>query len=166
MNTDIMEYMVEEKQTMKGQLIRSACFAVVPVCLLWFFFGYKWTLFIILVDFIVAKHWLFPMTAVEYEYLYCDRKITVDKILGKAKRVSLAEYELDRMEIIAPLDSHRLDSYKGRQVTTREYWSHRESDKHKPYAIYYEGNQKIVLDLPDEFVKMVQNNAPRKVFMD
>ena len=30
----------------------------------------------------------------------------------------------------------------------------------------YEGGRKILLDLPKDFVKIVQNNAPRKVFFD
>lgn len=166
MNDDMMEYMVKQKMTMKGNMIRAACIAVVPVCLLWFFMGYPWVLFLILADFFLAKFVLFPRTSIEYEYLYCDKTISVDVIYGQEKRKTLADYSLDRMEILAPVGSHHLDAYKHRNLSTKDYWSLEESQEHKPYALIYDGKEKIILDLNPEFVKMVQNNAPRKVFTD
>lgn len=166
MNDDLMEYLVEQKLTTKGYFMRSACFAMVPVCILWFILGYKWVLFLLFGVFLLGKYVIFPMTAIEYEYLYCDKTITVDKIQGKSKRKTIGEFALDRMDILAPVNSHRLDEYKSRVTETKEYWSLQESHVHEPYALIYAGKQKIILDLTPEFVKMIQNNAPRKVFMD
>lgn len=166
MNIEIMEYLVPQKTTRKSLVIKSLVWAVFPVCIYWFILGYSWVLFIGLAVFILAKIFVFPMTSVEYEYLYCDRRITVDVIYNQEKRKTLMEISLDRIELMAPMDSHRLDSYKNRKGTTLNYWSLEESEQHKPYMIIYEGNQRIILDLPPEFVKMVQNNAPRKVFTD
>jgi hypothetical protein len=46
------------------------------------------------------------------------------------------------------------------------FWSLDTSDDHVPYAMIYEGGLKVLLDLPKDFVKIIQNNAPRKVFFD
>lgn len=165
MNDDMMEYLVKQKMTVKGMLIRIACIAFIPVCLLWLFMGQLWVLFLILADIFLAVYVLFPRTSVEYEYLYCDKTITVDAIYGMAKRKTLAEYSLERMEILAPVGSHYLDAYQHQNLNTKEYWSLEESEEHKPYAMIYDGKEKIILDLSPEFVKMVQNNAPRKVFI-
>ena len=51
-------------------------------------------------------------------------------------------------------------------MEVKDYSSGMDSDLHKPYALIYAGNTKVILDLPEEFVKMVQNNGPRKVFTD
>lgn len=166
MNNDLMEYLVAQKVTKKSLFIRSLFFALIPVCIYWFVIGYPWVLFIGLAGFFLAKLVVFPRTKIEYEYLYCDRTITVDVIYGQSKRKTIDEIRLDRVEVMAPVGSHRLDDYKNRIKETKDYWSLEESDLHKPYALVLQDNKKIILDLPPEFVKMVQNNAPRKVFMD
>lgn len=105
-------------------------------------------------------------TDTEYEYLYLDKEIKVDRILNKSKRKRAAVYEVERMEIFAPVNSYHLDNYKNRQVKVVDYSSGREKQPEARYAFYYEGGQKIILEPSPEFVKAVQNIAPRKVFTD
>ena len=76
------EFMVKKKTTMKDLVIRSICiyfvtlgFMVMPI----FWLGCVAT-------WIIYKQFIYPLTDVEYEYLLCDRQITVDKIMGQAKR--------------------------------------------------------------------------------
>lgn len=105
-------------------------------------------------------------TDTEFEYLYLDREIKVDKILNKSKRKRVAVYEVERMEIFAPINSYHLDNYKNRQVKNVDYSSGKEKQPEARYAFYYEGGQKIILEPSPEFIKAVQNVAPRKVFTD
>lgn len=109
---------------------------------------------------------VFSRTYVEYEYLYCNRTISVDKIFAKSRRKKVGDYELDKVEIMAKADSDRLTDFNRRKVSVLDYSSKGNCGDDESYVIYYEGNVKIVLDLPEKFVKMIQNNAPRKVFMD
>ena len=112
------------------------------------------------------RYLIYPLTDIEYEYLYCDKQITVSKIMAKEKRKDLETFDLDKVEMLAPSNSYRLAEFKNRQLTEVNYWSMDKTKEEPPYAMIYEGGRKILLDLPKEFVKIVQNNAPRKVFFD
>lgn len=105
-------------------------------------------------------------THVEYEYLYLDKEITVDRVLGQSKRRRMASYTVDRMEIIAPVRSYHLDNYKNRKVKTTDYSSIEDVKADKGYAMYYEGGERILLSPSEEMLKAIKNVAPRKVFTD
>jgi hypothetical protein len=105
-------------------------------------------------------------TDIEYEYLYLDKEITVDRVLGKAKRKRMAQYNVERMEIIAPVRSYHLDNYKNRQVKTTDYSSLDDVKSDTGYAMYYEGGERILLSPNDDMIKALKNVAPRKVFTD
>lgn len=161
-----IEHMVKRKITSKDLGIRVACIAAsILITCSCVFLGMFMILFGGMACFFTIA-FVFPRTDIEYEYLYCDKLITVDKIYGKAKRKRLGEFEVDKIEIFAPANSYRLADYKNKKVTELDYCGHIENSGDTTYVIYYDGNVKIVLDLPEKFVKMVQNIAPRKVFID
>lgn len=105
-------------------------------------------------------------THIEYEYLYLDKEITVDRVIGRSKRRRMALYTVDRMEIIAPVRSYHLDNYKNRKVKTTDYSSFEDIKADQGYAMYYEGGERILLSPSEEMLKAIKNVAPRKVFMD
>lgn len=103
---------------------------------------------------------------VEYEYLYLDKEISVDRVLAKSNRKRMAVYSVDRMEIFAPIKSYQLDNYKNRNVKVKDYSIGVELQPDKRYVMYYEGGEKIILSPSPEFIKAMKNAAPRKVFTD
>ena len=167
-----MEYMVKKTSDSKDVLKKGFGIAgVVVIAFLAFYFDLRsiiGTVFLILAIamYFVCKNFIFPASDLEYEYLYCDKSITVDKIMGKEKRKNLGVYDVDKFEILCPEKSWRCSDFKNRQFDVHDYTGHAESKEHEPYVLIYDGKQKILLDLPVEFVKLVQNNAPRKVFLD
>lgn len=110
----------------------------------------------------VAAYFVFLQADVEYEYLYLDKEITVDKVMAQSKRKRMGVYSVDKMEIVAPVDSYHLDAYRNRTVQEINYGG----EDVKEYAIYYEGGKKIILSPSAEMVAALRNVAPRKVFMD
>lgn len=102
----------------------------------------------------------------EYEYLYLDKEISVDKVMAKSKRKRVATYSVDRMEILAPVRSYHLDGFRNRKVKKRDYSIGVELQPDLRYAMYYEGGEVILLSPSPEFVSAVKNVAPRKVFTD
>ena len=66
---------------------------------------------------------------VDYEYSLVDRELRVAKILNKEKRKAVGQYDLDKLEILAPMNSHRLDSYRNRQGLKEMDFSTRDSEK-------------------------------------
>ena len=103
---------------------------------------------------------------IEYEYLYLDRELSVDKVLAKTRRKKAGSYSLEQMEIFAPLNSHRLDSYKNRQMKVIDYSSGIAAQPERRYMMVWNGDTKIILEPNAEMIKAIQGIAPRKVFTD
>ena len=103
---------------------------------------------------------------VEFEYLYLDKEITVDKVFRKSKRKRVKVYSLDKIEIMAPLKSWHLDSYKNRTFKVVDLSSGVEEMPEKRYTFYYNGEEQVIFEPDDHFIKMVKNVAPRKIFTD
>ena len=73
---------------------------------------------------------------------------------------------MNKIEIIAPEKSHQLDSYRNRQVKAKDFSAGHDLPEQKLYWIFYEGSQKYVMNLTEDFVKTVKGIIPRKVFTD
>lgn len=114
----------------------------------------------------VGAYFVTLYSDLEYEYLYLDKELVIDKVLAKSKRKRVATYQVERMEILAPFHSYHLDNYKNRQVKIRDYSIGEELKPDLRYAVYYEGGEKLILSPSEELVKAIRNVAPRKVFMD
>ena len=114
----------------------------------------------------VVAYFVYMNAELEYEYLYLDKELTVDKVMAKTKRKRVAQYDLNRMEIFAPMNSYHLDNFKNRTAKTVDYSSGEAKQPEVRYVMYYEGNLKVILEPSMEMVKAIKNIAPRKVFMD
>ncbi len=114
----------------------------------------------------VAAYFSYMNADIEYEYLYLDREISVDKVMAKSRRKKVGSYTLEKMEIFAPLNSHRLDSYRNRQMKTLDYSSGIAAQPEKRYMMIWNGDTKIILEPNAELIKAVQGVSPRKVFTD
>lgn len=99
---------------------------------------------------------------VEYEYLYLDKEITVDKVMAKSKRKRMGVYKLDKIEILAPENSYHLDAYRKRMVKETDYSGAEE----RAFVFYYEGGQKIIWSPSEAMIGALRNVAPRKVFSE
>lgn len=114
----------------------------------------------------VGAYFVNMYTDLEYEYLYLDKELVVDKVMAKSKRKRVATYSLDRMEILAPIKSYHLDNYKNRTVKEKDYSIGQVLQPDLRYAMYYEGGERIILSPSPEMIKIMKNAAPRKVFSD
>ena len=114
----------------------------------------------------VGAYFVNMYTDLEYEYLYLDKELVVDKVMAKSKRKRVATYSLDRMEILAPIKSYHLDNYKNRTVKEKDYSIGQVLQPDLRYAMYYEGGERILLSPSPEMIKIMKNAAPRKVFSD
>lgn len=123
------------------------------------------SLFFIAAALIAVYYWVLPLFDVEYEYLIVNNEIDVDCIYARNKRKKMMSAGFDKMEILAPLDSHRLDSYKNVEVVD---FSANDKNR-KPYvmvAMSKSGLRKILLQLDEATVENMKNHMPGKVFSD
>ncbi len=114
----------------------------------------------------VGAYFVILYTDLEFEYLYLDKEISVDKIMHQSKRKRVAVYSLDKIEIMAPIKSYHLDGYRNRQAKVCDYSSGVEGQPDRRYVFFYDGKEKIIIEPNEDFVRIVKNAAPRKVFTD
>ncbi len=114
----------------------------------------------------VGAYFVSQLVLIEYEYLYLDREITIDKIMGQSRRKRVATYEIDRMEVMAPMNSYHLDNYRKREVKPKDCSSGVVGQPDTRYALYYEGNEMLIFEPNEDMVRAIMNVAPRKAFRD
>ena len=164
MSESYVECLVKAKTSVMAKVFEVLLIAVAVIC----FLG----MFIIGIAFIpmiaagVGAYFVHVQSDLEYEYLYLDKELVVDKVMAKSKRKRVATYGLDRIEILAPVKSYHLDNFKNRDVKVKDYSIGEELQPDLRYAMYYEGGEKIILSPSPELVKIMKNAAPRKIFSD
>lgn len=115
----------------------------------------------------VGAYFAYMNADIEYEYLYLDKEVTVDKIMAKSKRKKAAAYDIERMEILAPIKSWHLDDYKNRTMKkTIDFSQGVVNEPDTRYVMIYEGSIKIIWEPNPEMLKAIRLVAPRKVFTD
>ena len=115
----------------------------------------------------VGYYFISLNASIEFEYQYCDREITVDKVLNKSRRKNVGKYEVERIEIMAPSRSYHLDEYRNKTYKVLDYSAREKNPQPDPtYTIIYDGKEKLILEPSGEFVAAVKSVAPRKVFTD
>ncbi len=165
MNDTYVEVMVKCKPSILMRVLQILCIVLAAGSFL-FLLGLPGIL--LAVAFGVAAYFAGLQTNVEFEYLYVDRELTVDKIMARSKRKKVDKVDLGKMEILAPMNSWHLDEYKNRQFKKVADYSSKEKEQ-KPerrYVLIYEGEKKLIFEPTKEMVKAIQTTAPRKVFLD
>jgi len=102
----------------------------------------------------------------EYEYLYVDKQLTVDKIMARTRRKKVETFDMERMEILAPIKSWHLDDYKNRQLKEINYSSGVEQQPDIRYCMIYNGEKRVIFEPNAAMVAAIKSIAPRKVFTD
>ena len=92
----------------------------------------------------VAAYFITLNADLEYEYLYVDKELTVDKVMAKSRRKRVAVFSLDKMEIVAPVKSWHLDNFKNRSDKAVDYSSGEEKQPDKRFVFYYDGQKKVI----------------------
>ena len=110
-------------------------------------------------------YFVFYLTGVEYEYLYVDKSLSVDKIVAKRTRKKVASYDLERMECFAPFGHEILKEYENRSLDTKDYSSGYSQNADKRYVLIYDGQKKIILEPSEKMIETIYTVSPRKVFI-
>lgn len=165
MSDAYVECLVKAKSSMMAVFLKFLLIVIAVISFLGMFIGIT-IAFIPMLLAAVGAYFMNLYTDLEYEYLYLDKELVVDKVMAKSKRKRVATYSLDRMEILAPIKSYHLDNYKNRTVKEKDYSIGQVLQPDLRYAMYYEGGERIILSPSPEMIKIMKNAAPRKVFSD
>ncbi len=164
MNETYVEVLVKKKTSVFMSFLKiltimlAGCFILLGTLL--------WPALIIGVVMGVAAYFIYLNADLEYEYLYVDKELTVDKIMAKSKRKRIATFDMTKMEILAPINSHQLDSYKNRKDKVMDFSSGEIKQPDTRYAFFYDGRTQVIIEPNEELYKAIRMIAPRKVFND
>ena len=164
MNETYVEWLVKRKTPAYMTLLKILTIMLTVCFVLLGFFLLPAMIIAVLLG--VAAYFVYLNSDVEYEYLYVDKELTVDKVMAKSRRKRVATYDLGKIEILAPIKSWHLDNYKNRTDKTVDYSSGEEKQPDRRFAFFYDGKQRVLTEPNEEMIKAMQTVAPRKVFKD
>lgn len=164
MSESYVEVMVKKEATIMGKVLSLVVTFLIIFSIVLFVMSFNPMMLIFVILFGVAMYFVRMNINLEYEYLYVDKELSIDKIMNKTKRKKLAKISMDRMEVIAPIGSYHLDDYKKRLDKTVDYSSGKAEAKR--YMLVYEGQKSVIIEPGEEMLRMIKNIAPRKVFND
>ena len=163
MNDTYVEVLVPKKKNPLVGVGRILMYILAVVCFLLTFA--KGVFFVGVIAFAVLAYFVFPRFDIEYEYLYLDKELSIDKIMSKEKRAKVMDIDLEKMEIMAKSNSHELDSYRARGLKEYDFTSG--EDGATVYTIVFEsgraGTALVNIEPGDEMLRAIKNVFPRKV---
>ena len=158
------ECVVKRRGTMSGAFCKAGLLAATTILAL-IGFAISWVfLFAFAAGYVTF--WLWPRFHVTYEYVFFFFLLDFDKILGGEARKHIYRIDLDHVEILAPDNSHSLDSFKYRNLPTRDYTSLIADETHKVYVIIHnteKGQEMIRFEPNEKMLALMKSKAPRKI---
>lgn len=111
-----------------------------------------------------AAWFVFSGMNVEYEYLFVNGQLTIDKITAKSKRKNMAEYDMADLAAAGPLNSDKIRDYE-RQIKKTEDYTSGKKDAPKYALIYQKGSQctRVLIEPNDKMLHCFKMAAPSKV---
>ena len=111
----------------------------------------------------IIDYFLFQNMNLEFEYLYVNGNLDIDKIMSKSRRKKVFEMEMSELEVIAPAGSPELRPYQGLKILN--YGSGMPDAKVYEMVVVKNGNKtRIAFEPNDVILEGMRMIAPRKVF--
>ena len=160
------EEIVKKEKTGKDILIKVllAAGTLLSICSLMVL---GWISLILIAVFGVADYFIIPSLDLEYEYLYVNGEIDIDKIMSRKKRKRMFSGDVSSLELLAPTQSHELDHYRSRSDIKKSDFSSGRSDV-KTFTMILkkeQGFEMITFEPGEMILKDMKRMAPRKVHL-
>ena len=111
----------------------------------------------------IACYFVIPKTDVEYEYLFVNGEFDIDMVMAKSKRKRVKSFNLSEADLVAPLNSHRMDYYNGNQnMKVLDYSSG--NPQHKRFGVITRLDNatcKIILEPDEALAQAMKKTAPK-----
>lgn len=129
-----------------------------------FFIAFLMPLLILVpILFVVADVFLFRRMDVEYEYIYINGDLDIDKVMHKERRKHMLSVNVKDMELLAPEGAFQLQSYKTGKIY--DYSSGITSVPNRYVLVFTRAGEtaKILIEPNSDLVEGFFLMAPRKV---
>ena len=117
--------------------------------------------------FAAADYFIIPSLDLEFEYLYVNGEIDIDKIMSRQKRKRVFSGDVSSLELLAPSQSHELDHYRSRSDIKKNDSSSGKKDARTYTMILKKENKMelVVFEPSDVMLKDMKRMAPREVHL-
>ena len=163
MGDSYIECLVGRDKNQGYYILRIIMFVICGVSVVLALMGIP-VMLIVAIAFLLVGLFVVPPAEVEYEYLLVGKELSIDMIIAKEKRKHVASYDLNKMELMCPLNSHELDSYKNKKTPYKDCSSQKEGVV--PYVIVCrdeKSDQLVYVEPEAEFINAIKTVCPRKV---
>ncbi len=160
-----VEWMVTKQRSLMDKVVRAMCVVVLVVCGLLFVLTASIPVLIVAIAVGLFTYFAFSYTDVEYEYVYITGEFSIDRILAKSRRKRIEKVDVAHIEIVAPLNSHRLGGYNNKKYRVYDYSTGVRTQNSHVFVMYCDG-KKIIFEPNRELVVALKNTLPHKVHMD
>ncbi|MBO4608407.1 MAG: hypothetical protein J5696_00900 [Lachnospiraceae bacterium] len=165
MDKGYYEFLVPGKPNTAAKAGKIVLIIVCILCIVAVLFGFSIGLILAILAG-AGAYFCSMYTDVEYEYLYIEREISIDKVFNKERRKHAETLSVDKVQVFAPEKSSKLDNFGNMQnMKTTDYSCPETENGLKKYVMVYEGGRKILFSLDEEMAKAFKNKIPR-VFSD
>ena len=156
------EQLVKQKAKASSMIAKTA---LIAVTVLSFFLVLLFPMAMIIpVIMVVVDIVLFKRFDLEFEYLYVNGDLDIDKIMAKQKRKRVFEMNVNDMEVIAPAGAPELRQYQG--LKSENYSSCTAGAKLYEMVVIQNGTKKRIIFEPNSVIlDGLRMLAPRKVFL-
>ncbi len=163
MNECYMEQLVPRKTAVKkDSMVKYICLLLTAAMIvMMFLFGFIFLIPVIIL--IVVDIYLIKNSDVEYEYLYLNGTLDIDKVIAKQKRKHAYSANVSDIVVVAPLESAEVRPFQN--VKVYDYSSGVMSTSVYKMVISKSGEKEAILFEPNEqLLQGIKMYAPRKVF--
>lgn len=159
MDTGCLEVVVKRNTGTLIRILRVVA-NVLAVCFIILAFIFHFLMLIPGILFIILSRYAYMNSVVDYEYVYVDKEIRIARIQQKEKRRELGTYDLEKMELLAPLCSDRCrDLERRRKLKILDYSSGVAQNPDRRYALIMTDGTELILDLDNEYGEKIIENV-------
>lgn len=165
--SNYVEWIVKRKEPIYGIFIRIGMLFLSMLSAVLAFMGFLGLLgFLIVVLMVGATYVAFQNLSIEYEYLLADGGLSVDRILGKARRKRVLDCEKEEILAVAPSQSHSLKDYEKSGMKTVNCGSG-QPDATSYALIFQKGPEttKVIFEPNEKMLSAMKRCYPRKILM-
>ena len=161
-----VEWLVNRRPSKVFKALKAFCIVILVLVAAAFLLTFNVFLMVGVVAMGFATHYANSFTKVEYEYIYVNGDMAVDRILNKSSRKRLIVFDMSKVEIVAPLGSPKLDGFAHKDYKQVDYTSGVRKPGSHIFVMYYGDGQKVLLEPNRELVEAMRDKIPHKVHME
>ena len=161
-----VEWMLKRRPSKVFKGLKALCIVLLVGASVGFLTTFNIFLMLAVVALAIATSYASSFTKVEYEYIYVNGEMAVDRILAQSKRKRLVIYDFSKVEIIAPLGSPQLDGFAHKQYAQVDYTSGVRTPGSHIYVMYYAEGQKVLLEPSRELMEAIKKHIPHKAHIE